>query len=395
MSFPTFFSAIPVPETQVGLAIETTRGEAKAPEYWLPIMGPKYEPVLQLLPDKTLRGSMVDIYDEIPGLRHDTHAWDSYPYLDSFPVLVRALLGSKDTKTVKSEPEELEAEAKAGATEVEFKKEVAAGSYVVIGTGVGTQETVLVTNKAKKATIAYPLSYTHPAKALCTGLTKHEFSLLNDSVSEGNQPPSCTLTDFAGEEDWRQLAAAQLSTLTISGASDALVKVAVDWFSYAAVTPSTPSPSYTTAEAPVGWSVKAAIGGTQVASIQSWDFDLKRNVKPIPALTGTQNYYQLFAGALDATAKLTVIEDPKAVWLDAYEAGAEESIDLTLYDVYSGDALNVHSSFARFTKGSLDRSKEWVEVPLELQLLPNSTDATAGGVSPVAITVANAHTTEY
>jgi hypothetical protein len=94
-------------------------------------------------------------------------------------------------------------------------------------------------------------------------------------------------------------------------------------------------------------------------------------------------------------SKLTVIEDPKATWLDAYEAGATESIDLTLFDAASGDALNLHSSFAKFTSGDLDRSKEWVEVPLELQLLPSTADATAEGVSPIMATVANTNTKAY
>jgi hypothetical protein len=75
--------------------------------------------------------------------------------------------------------------------------------------------------------------------------------------------------------------------------------------------------------------------------------------------------------------------------------GAQLSVELTLFDIKSGYALNFHSAKAKFTTGEIDRSKEWVEVPLDVQLLPSSTDALSGGVSPVAITAANAVTAEY
>lgn len=402
--FP-LFSAIPTPETQIGLAVETERGVPVAPTLWLPIMGPKYKPEVQYLKDEGMRGSMVTDYDLVPGLRADSHGWDVYPYMDTFPALLRACLGSKDTKTAApTPPVELEAEAKAGASEVEVK--TATGieegkTYIVIGAASTSSDTRLVTKvTGKKLKLAYPLAFTHAAKAVVTGLTTHEFSLLNNSYEKGNQPPSYTITDFAGEEfgstpHWRQLAAAQLDSLSITGSADTLPKAALAWMANTSIKPSTPSPSYSTVEAPPGWTVTAALGGTQVAYLVSWGFDLKRGVKNIPAITGTPNYYQHFAGPLTATAKIVVLENPEATWLNAYEAGELESIDLTLTDVQNGYALNLHSSKCKFITGELDRSKEWVEVPLEVGLIPSSTDALAGGVSPIKCAVANGVTTEF
>lgn len=398
------FSAIPTPETQVGLGLETERGVPVAPTLWLPVMGPKYKPDLQLLPDEGLRGSMVTLYDEVPGLRFDSYGFDIYPYLDTFPALLRACLGSKDTKTAAPTATELKIEAKAGESTVEV--ESAAGivekkTYIVIGTASTSSDTRLVTKVTGKVlTLSYPLSFTHAAKATVTGLTTHELSLLNNSDEKGNQPPSYTITDFAGEEyastaHWRQLAAAQLDSLSLTGSADSLPKASTAWMANVAVKPSAPSASYTTVEAPPGWTVTCALGGTQVAYLVSWGFDLKRGVKNIPAITGTQNYYQHFAGPLDATAKVTVLENPEATWITAFQAGELESIDLTLTDTQNGYALNLHSSKCKFTSAEIDRSKEWVEVPLDVQLIPSTTDALAGGVSPIKATVANAVTTEY
>ncbi len=466
----TFFSAIPVPETQVGIALETERGTPVEPAFWTPIMGPKYKPDLKLLPDEGLRGSMVHLYDEIPGLRFDSYGWDAYPYLDTFPVFLRALLGSKDNLTpvavsatnevvveakagdkkvlvkeeiaegtvfvldegtateetcVAGKPKkekvgeweipvtalkfthlvkgtitlpfsELGAEAKAGAKEIATVEKYVKGDYLVIGVGAG-QETVLVTEeKAGKVVLAYPLAFTHANKAPILSLTVHQFSLLNNEPAEGNQPVSCTITDYAGETNWRQLAAAQLDSITLSGAADALPKAVLNWFANAAAPPAgAPEATYSTAEAPPGWTVQASIGGTQIGYLVNWEFALKRGVKNIPAITGTQAYYQHFAGALDITSKIVVLEDPAATWLTAYENGEQVSIDLTLSDVESGFALNLHSSRAKFVSGDLDRSKEWVEVPLEIQTIPSEADALAGGVSPIIVTVANANTKAY
>lgn len=397
----TFFSAIPVPETEVGIAIETERGVPVAPAFWLPIMGPKYKPDLKLLPDQGLRGSMVTIYDEIPSLRFDSYGWDAYPYLDTFPVLLRALLGSKDSVTAAPGATKLVVEAKAEATKILTEATIAEGSYVVIDTGVGVQETHQ-TGKPKEVKageweipLVYPLAFKHAIAATVTGLTKHRFSLLNNSPTTGNQPPSCTITDFAGEENWRQLSAAQLDSIVLSGTADTLPKAVVNWFANAAIKPTPPEPSFSTVPPPPGWSLQVAIGGTQVGYLVHWEYTLKRGVKNVPAITGTQAYYQHYAHALEATAKITVLEDPKATWLTAYQNGEQLSLDLTLSDVSSGFALNVHSTKAKFLTGDLDRSKEWIEVPLEAQLIPSATDALAGGVSPVVVTVANSHVAEY
>jgi hypothetical protein len=239
------------------------------------------------------------------------------------------------------------------------------------------------------------LSFTHADKSAVAGLTKHRFSLLNNSPETGNQPPSCTITDYDGEEFARALPAAQLDSLNISGTAESLPKVTTSWFANKAVTPSEPSSSYSTAEAPPGWTVDAAINGTQVGYLVSWEFGLKRNVKNVPAITGTPNYYQHFAGALDATAKVTVLENREATQLSIYEAGEAITVDLTLSDVKSGFAMNLHSTVTKYTTGEIDRSKEWIEVPLDIQLIPSATDALSGGVSPIVATVANGHTEEY
>ena len=391
------FSAIPTPETTLGIAKETTRGTAVTPSYFLPVMAPKYKPDRQYLSDESLQGSMVQVYDMIPGLRYDSHDWEQYLYLDSFPLLVQAELGSSDTFTAAAAATTLSAAAAAGSTTIQTTAALTAGAFFTMGTqAAGTLESHKVLSVAgSTATLVTPVVNNQANGATVTPLNTHKFSLLNNSPTTGNQPPSFTITDYAGETQARQLTAAQLDGLNISGSAESLPKATVNWFANPAVNVANPSSSFTGAESPAGWTANLSIGGTAVPYVVSWEVDMKRNVKAVPAITGTQNYWQYFASMLDASMKITVLEDMASTWLNVFENGTQETMDLTVYDVQSGWCINFHNSKAKFTTGELDRSKEWLEVPLDVALLPNSTDALAGGVSPIEITVANAVATTY
>lgn len=395
-----FTPAIPVAESEVGIAIEATRGTPVNPVYWLPTMGPKYKPNVTYLPDNTLQGSMVTLYDMVPSLRYDSHGWDSYLYGDSLGVYTRCLMGSSDNLTSAPANTTLASSASAGATTISTAASIPIGSYIVVDPNTsGLLESHITTNVSGAGpftvTLSAPLAFAHNNSVAVTGLNKHQFSLLNNAPATGNQPPSATITDFDGETNWRQLPNCQLNGLNISGTADSLPKLTVDWMSFASATPGAPTPSFTATEAPVGWTSQLAIGGTYVGIVMNWEFDFKRNVKPVPAITGTQNYAQMFAGPLEVTGRMTVLADLASTWLNVYTAGTTEAIDLFVFDVKNGYGIDIHSSQAKFTSGEIDRSKDWVEIPLEVRMIPTTTDALAGGKSPCILTVANAQTTAY
>ncbi|HEX7355316.1 MAG TPA: phage tail tube protein [Mycobacteriales bacterium] len=387
-------TAYSVSQTEIGLAVETVRGTAVAPAFWIPAKSPKYEPKLTLIADDTLQGSMVETYDEVPGMRYDSHGWEGYPYLDSFPLFLRAELGSSDTLTAAGAATTLSAAAIAGAATITTATALTEGSYVVIGAG-GTLETRLVASVATDtATLAFPLIYAHASGQAVTPLTTHQFSLLNNAGS-GNQPPSVTVTDYDGSQ-WRQLTAAQLDELNVKGNTTGLADYTCTWFANASTTPTAPTPSYSSARAVPGWTTSVAIGGTPVNYVEDWEVDMKRGVEPIPALTGSQEYYLYFANALTATAKLTIIEQANSPQLTEFENGTKQSLDITIFDIGTGNALNLHSSSAVYTSGTVDRgSKGEVKIALDAELLPSAADALAGGVSPLLATVANAQTAPY
>lgn len=389
-------TAYAVAQTQVGLAIESVRGTPVAPTWWIPVKSPKYKIDQGMIDDQSLQGSMVEVYDTVRGLRYDSHGWTQAPYLDSLPLLMRALLGSTDTVTAAPANTTLAAAATVGSSTISTTATIPAGSYIVLGSGYGieTHLTTAVSGTGPyTVTLAYPLSYAQASGSAVTGLTKHQVGLLNNG-GPGDQPPSVTITDFDGERT-RQLAAAQLSKFDIKVTPTGLVEATTEWFANAATSPAGPTPSFTQTQAPPGWSGQMSVGGSQVTYYTDAEISLDRKVKPIPTVSANGAYFAYFASPLSLSIKFTVVEQAGAPELTSFANGTTTSFDLTVADVSSGFAANFHSSRARFKMGELDRGKDWVEAQVTLQPLPSATDATSGGTSPMVVTVANATTTAY
>jgi len=357
---------------------------------------------------------MVTTYSLTPGLRYDSHGWDSYVYLDTFPMLVRAELGSPDTVTAPgtTTATTLSAAIQPGYGTSTNPVTVAAtfnkGDYISIGyPGTDTThyngdlETHQITNVTGTGpyslTLATTINNPHASGEPVQGLYKHKFSLLNLG-GLGNQPPTYTIMDFDGEE-WRQLTAGQLDELTIKGNATELVDYTCTWFANPSVTPTAPSTTPFTSTRPVpSYTTAFLMNGTQAFDVEDFEIDLKRGTKPIPAFTGTEEYFEYFAGPLEATGnKLTVIETSGAPELTAFQNGLNQPFDFYLYDLWTGNAMRIHSTNVMYVTGELTRSKEYVEATLTYDFLPSSADTTtvSGGVSPLFIEVANAQSTAY
>ena len=405
--------AYPVASTQMGLALEASRGTATDPTAWVPIKAPKYKPNLMLIPDETLQGSMVQVYDLVTGIRYDGHGWDAPPYLDTFPNFLLAEFGYEGAFTPATLVTTVSTAAAAGDLVVDVSSatglSLTGGDWIVLGSStypanLETHQTSIVAGTT--VTLLEPLIYAQGIGSAVTLLNKHEYSLLNSATSAGNQPPSCTLTDFDGEE-WRQISAAQLDQLTIKGNGTSLVDYTCTWMGNPAVAESVNpgqfsagypwTSSYTGTQTPAPWTFYSVIGGNYKPTITDWEFDFKRNVKPIPALTGQQQYFTYFANVQGASGKFTFVEQANSPELNNFLDAIRQSFDFTLFDQKTGSVLNIHASNGQFKTGEIDRSKEYVTVPVEFELLPSATDslAGAGGVSPCVITVANAVNTAY
>lgn len=91
----------------IGAAKETTYGTAiAAPTFWIPADGSsiKWKPEQNVLTDQALRGLMGTDYQQLQGMRSDTLAYKTYPYMDSVFQHFLATFGNPDTVTGSSDP---------------------------------------------------------------------------------------------------------------------------------------------------------------------------------------------------------------------------------------------------------------------------------------------------
>ena len=85
----------------LGMVIETTEGTlpTSGTSYWLPVTTPQITPNQMFLRDEALRGSPTTVYDQVQAVRHDEFEFKTFLFADTFPVLLRSILGGTDTKT--------------------------------------------------------------------------------------------------------------------------------------------------------------------------------------------------------------------------------------------------------------------------------------------------------
>lgn len=222
----------------------------------------------------------------------------------------------------------------------------------------------------------------------------HTFSLLNNDAL-GNQPPSYTLSDYDGFS-LRQITAAQIDEVALKFTATGLVDCTVKALGNAFVTNAVvPAPSFSTVEAAPAWKTTAMVNGVPLGTIIDGTLTLKRGVKPIDTL-GQQNPYRLWAGPLDIMATLNVINTNDAE-LNYYLNNTVIPINLSFTSPSSvGYSFGFDLNTCKVKTGAQSRgSNEMIETAISIQPLPNATDATAGGVSPVRFTAVNAQSAVF
>ena len=89
----------------LGIKKELLPGTAEtAPDTWIPVKSPKWEPVIGQNMDDALRGSMGKDFEQIPDMQHSKVNYTTFPYMDSVYQHFLALLGTADAITGSADP---------------------------------------------------------------------------------------------------------------------------------------------------------------------------------------------------------------------------------------------------------------------------------------------------
>lgn len=316
-----------------GMGKETTRGTAVAPSIWLPIdPNPTLEPDIKWLPDKSLRGSAVDQYDDVPSTRSDNFSFKGNVYLDTFPALIMALLGSTDTVT-----------------------------------GTTAPYTHVIGLNTTPSTGSQPPSY--------TGV-----DVDNVAQTGGNA---------------KQFTAAQLVELSIEFAADGALsytsKFAANPFAYE----TKPSESFSTTVFVPAWTGAITLGGTKSTVVISGSLDIKRDTKPIFTVRDSQAPYRLWAGPAAVSGKFVfVAEATEANYGNALDRD-HQVLKMKFTDPVSTDTVTFQMSAAQLKTPKVTSDKAWEEITANFVANANSTDAVDGGYAPIKTTTTNAQKTPY
>ena len=224
----------------------------------------------------------------------------------------------------------------------------------------------------------------------------HTIALKNSATAAADaQPASFTMTDFYAA-NVRAYAGQQFHDFSLKFTAEGLLEYDAKATGWLSATASTPTPSFSTVLPTPVWYGTVSVGGSTVSNSTTGNIDMKRPVTPIFGIGNTQNPYQVFVGALEVTGKVTFLMEADTE-LTRYLTNTQPAL---VFNWTQGSGASQTQIQATLTKGAytlavIERSKEFVEVMVDINAQGNLTDSGTVGYSPIKWVIKNAVTTAY
>ena len=224
----------------------------------------------------------------------------------------------------------------------------------------------------------------------------HTIALKNSATAAADaQPASFTMTDFYSA-NVRAYAGQQFHDFSLKFTAEGLLEYDAKSTGWLSATASTPTPSFSTVLPTPVWYGTVSVAGTTVSNATTGNIDMKRPVTPIFGIGNTQNPYQVFVGALEVTGKVTFLMEADAQ-LTNYLTNTQPAL---VFNWTQGSGASQTQIQATLTKGAytlaaIERSKDFVEVTVDINAQGNLTDSGTVGYSPIKWVIKNAVTTAY
>ena len=325
----------------LGMVIETTEGTlpTTGTPYWIPVSAPQITPNQMFLRDEALRGSPTTVYDQVQGVRHDEFEFKSYLYADTFPVFMRAVLGSTDTVT---------------------------------GSGPYTHKIKVLNNAA---TGSQPPTY-----------SILDFDGANYFTTTGSQADSVVLT-YGAE------AAAEATVKFMAN----------PYTSYTTAPTVFATQSLSAEHLIPAWDTAVSIGGTTYTNVTTGELSINRKTQPIFTLGTQAPYNLFAGPIEVTGKFTFVVNSTADVFTTGTSAygltRSPQAISITLTDPNDATSGTQHSANFTMTTAQIQnvkrtRGKEYTEIEVEFTASANTTDAVTG-YSPIQTTFVNATSGAY
>jgi hypothetical protein len=161
---------------------------------------------------------------------------------------------------------------------------------------------------------------------------------------------------------------------------------------FISATAANPTPSFSTVTPLASWTGVTTLNGSATATMAEGNVNIQRAVSPIFTVDGTQNPYQLFAGAVTADGAMTLVFESDAQ-LNFYLNNTQPSLSIDFTQGAGAGAQQVKFFMTKcaFTVAKIERSKDYIEMSVTYKAQGNTTDAGASaGYSPIKVTLKNA-----
>ena len=220
----------------------------------------------------------------------------------------------------------------------------------------------------------------------------HTISLKNASATGADaQPTAFTLTDFYAA-NVRAYPGIQFHDFNMKFTADGMLDYdakGTGWLSSAA---STPTPSFSTVLPTPTWLATVSIAGSTVSNTVDGEISMVRPVTPIFGLANTKDPYQVFLGALETTGKFKFVMENDTE-LTRYLTNTQPAITLNWAQGSGSTATQIQFTVTKgaYTAAVIDRSKDFVEIDVDVRAIANTTDAgSTGGYSNIKWVLQNA-----
>lgn len=414
MSAPPVF---PTGKQYIGCAVEASPGTPVAPTAWIPMTKFGFNDKITFLKDQAGRGVMGhDNFNTVAGVKIGELTMEGPVYCDTIGYPLGNIFGDVTaTGTTQAPTGTVGAGGSAiGATSV--PSSVSIPNATLIQIDVGNLAEIVTTSGpptgAGPYTIPVPaLTKPHAAGVAITAITnpnQHAFSLMNSGAGRGQgalscQPSTHTFTQYYGPaatSGARQFTNVVLTELMFKWNAESEFLTwsakAIAWVSN--IPASIAAPTYTTAAPLPSWQgvlglAGPATGGTQVKTVESGEYTIKRDAAPKFTGQNSQNPYVIPRGDLAVDWKSSFIAADESPML-YMENNTQPQYQLLLSNGLSGAAalaFQLDMQQAAFTEAKPNYGKEVVGFDCAGGGVFNSTNAGySGGTAPVRVTLTNA-----
>jgi hypothetical protein len=405
MANPTTFASA---RQYIGLAVETTQGTAVVPAVTIPV--DKFDPEDRTtwLDDAALRGSMVDLYNRVAGVKHSEADVGGPAFFDTLPYMLSNIFGDavySGTYTG-SGTTTLDTGSAVGAVSISTVATIPASTLIQIDTGT-LSEVRLTTGVSGggpfTVTFADGLTNAHAGAAVVKPIQapfSDAYSVLNTGSA---QPSSLTVTDYQGPTattGTRAYPGMCLSELSLRGNAESS---AIEWAGKLMGWPSASAAAFTSnpsaIKAQPTWEstfgLNGTVGSAQVRTVNEFEMTFRRELEMIYTGQNSQSPYYIQRGKLHCAGKLNIVAADESA-LTYLNSNTQPQLQIVISNGLSGAnllALTIDLLLAAFTTSKIVRGKPAVEFAVEYDAVANTTNSGySAGFSPTRLTVQNAIT---